>query len=149
MDAHELSHLIRTRHLIVSELMELSEAQLAAVQSGHMNELMQLLSRKQGPLARLAAVSTQLEQAIGDNPEDRGWSSVETRNQVRSQHEATEQELINLMQIENQCEQLLKMSRDRIEEQILRGDGIKKATLSYEKTGQLDGRGGSLDLSSQ
>ncbi|TWU26683.1 FlgN protein [Novipirellula galeiformis] len=150
MNANELSTLIEQRHAVVCQLVELGQAQLQAVQAGHMNELMQLLSRKQQPLATLGELSKQLHAAIGDDPESRQWASTALRTECRKQHEQTEQLLLQLMQVERECELSLSKSRDSIGEQIRRSDGAKQANLHYAKSAQPAATcGGSLDLSSQ
>ncbi|WP_442507534.1 hypothetical protein SH528x_006463 [Novipirellula sp. SH528] len=150
MNGDELAILVQQRHAAVVELVELGRAQLDAVQSGRMNELMQLLSQKQQPLSTLGELSKRLHTAIGDDPETRRWASSEMRGECRVQHEQTETMLLDLMQIESECEQQLTKNRSAIEDQIRRSDGAKQANLSYAKSTQAEATcGGSLDLSSQ
>ncbi|GAA5508082.1 hypothetical protein [Novipirellula caenicola] len=150
MNSDELSSLVQQRHAAALELVELGHAQLAAVQSGRMNELMQLLSQKQKPLGVLSELSKRLHTAIGDDPETRQWASREMRSECRAQHEATETMLMELMKIESDCEQQLTKNRGEIEEQIRRSDGAKQANRSYAQSAQsMSTRGSSLDLSSQ
>ncbi|WP_372716402.1 hypothetical protein [Novipirellula sp.] len=150
MNSDELTSLVQQRHAAALALVELGHAQLAAVQAGRMNELMQLLSQKQQPLSTLSELSKRLHAAIGDDPETRQWASGEMRSECQAQHEATETMLLDLMKIESDCEQQLTKNRGAIEEQIRRSDGAKQANRSYAQSTQAAATcGGSLDLSSQ
>ena len=149
MDGKELSEIVALRHEILSELLELGTLQKDAVASGHMNQLMQLLAKKQRPLQTLSELSTKLSAAIGDSAENRLWDAPSQRDACRQQHDQAEQLLIQVMQLESECEAMLSERRTTIEEDIHRTDGARMANQSYTQSGSQPERGVSLDLSSQ
>ncbi|WP_419194709.1 hypothetical protein [Novipirellula herctigrandis] len=136
------------RHATLVELVDLGYEQIGAARSGRMNELMHILAKKQNPLAALAAISKQLSRAVGDDPDERDWPSIEMRNQSRELNTQCDRMLKELMDQEAECEQVLVHSRDQIQEQLARCDGAKRANQSYNQASQTSQTGGQLDLSS-
>ena len=149
MDGNELSEIVATRHAIVTELLELGLLQKEAVKSGHMNQLMQLLAKKQQPLQTLTELSTKLSVAIDDDAEKRLWDDSSKRDACREQHDQAERILAQVMQLESECEAMLSDRRSSIEQDINRTDGAMMANQGYTQSNSQSGRGVSLDLSSQ
>lgn len=131
MDGIQLAELMSQRWSALRQLLEISDRQLAAIDSGQMTELMRLLSEKQKPLNRLTEIGEQLRAAAGDDPETRHWDSAESRAQCRSQQEECEKLHLELLAIEAECESALKKSRDSIEEDLARVDSARQAANGY------------------
>ncbi|TWU19393.1 hypothetical protein [Allorhodopirellula heiligendammensis] len=63
----ELEPMIENRHELLAELLELTKRQELVIASGHMNELMRLLSDKQLCVERLLAVTRKLERNVASH----------------------------------------------------------------------------------
>jgi len=148
MNGTEVSSLVAQRYEVLTWLMQMTHQQKSAVEAGRMNELMHLLAEKQQPLERLNLYSKQLHQAIQDDPETRQWVNQSLRSDCRRQHEMCEKMLVDLMEMEADCERQLEQSRSRIEAEILRSDGAKQANQVYSQSHHTSSTGGQLDLSS-
>jgi FlgN protein len=153
MDGNELSTLIAIRWAALEELLEISSRQIEVIRSGHMNELMRILSAKQQPLARLAEVAQRLRGAIADKPDSRQWASPSARNACRIQQEECEKMHLELLAIEAECETMLQQTRTGIQDELQRLEHSHQAAVSYAQS-QARGShpvatsGGRLDLSS-
>lgn len=148
MDSTTLAALIERRWTLLKQLIELGERQHAAIEQGHMSELLATLNEKQGPLKELGIVSEQLRSAIGEAPDRRNWSSVEARRRCSEQHEQCEQMLQALLAQEAECESALSVRRDTMEERLARSDGARRAAAGYASSAPSSPGGGRLDLCS-
>lgn len=148
MDGHELSSLVDQRWLTLRELKEISSRQMDAIRGSRMGELMRLLSDKQQPLHRLAALAEQLRAAQRDDPHERCWESDAQRARCRQQQEECEQMHLELLAIEAECETALQQSRDSLQQRLERVDGGRTAANGYARSDQVFTTGGRLDLSS-
>ena len=148
MDGTELASLIDQRWSTLRELKEISSRQMAAIRGSRMGELMRLLSDKQEPLNRLAALAETIRTAQGDDPDKRCWDSEAQRARCRQQQEECEQMHLELLAMEAECESSLQQSRDSLEQRLERVDGGRAAANGYARNDHAFTTGERLDLSS-
>ncbi|SMP74137.1 FlgN protein [Neorhodopirellula lusitana] len=134
---------IDLRHQQVTQLLELTGQQEAAIEGGHMNELMRLLSVKQRLIEAFVQASNQFKadfETFAERP------SVSAVHRQKNEHCNTLH--AELMQREAACQSKLESSRDEIASDLVRGEGAKRAAAGYGQMGsQSRPRGGGLDLS--
>lgn len=147
MNGDELAQLIQQRWTTLRQLLDLGNQQADAIHTGHMNELMAVLSQKQSPLNRLAEISTRIRAAAADDPESRSWSNPTARDQCRRQQDECEQMHMELLAIEAACESALQESRAVIGQQIEQLDASHRAARHYQSESPALSAGGRLDLS--
>jgi hypothetical protein len=149
MNAAEVIRLIDERFDIVDLLTELTHRQLDAITAGHMSALMQLLSQKQEPLARLHEVSTRLRLALEATPTTTlPWDSDAQRDACRRRHQQSESKLAELLQQEAECEQRLVAQRQAIGEELVELGNSHRAANGYSQAISTGRQGSSLDLTS-
>lgn len=145
MEGKQLAELMNQRWSTLRELLEISDRQMTAIESGQMTELMRLLSEKQTPLNRLAEIAELIRDAADDDPEARLWDSPDSRNRCRQQQEECEQMHLELLAIEAECETALKKSRDTIQQNLEQVDSARQAANTYQTAAPT--AGSRLDLS--
>ena len=148
MDGSELASLIDQRWLTLQELKEISSRQMDAIRGSRMGELMRLLSDKQQPLHRLAALAEKIRGAQSDDPDKRCWQSDAQRARCRQQQAECEQMHLELLAMEAECESALQQSRDSLQQRLERVDGGRAAANGYARSDQVFTTGERLDLSS-
>ncbi|MFG0289933.1 MAG: flagellar export chaperone FlgN [Rhodopirellula sp. JB044] len=139
----EFEQTIDTRYEQLSQLLDLTTQQEAAIEQGHMNELMRLLGVKQRLIERFVTTSDQFK---------REFDSFETRPTVSQAHRERNQACNTMHQEllarEAKCQETLTTSRNEIGEQLMRGEGARRAVAGYQQTSTPRPQGGGLDLSS-
>jgi hypothetical protein len=148
MDGPELAALIDDRYRTLQRLQQISSQQMDAISSGRMSQLMQLLSDKQEPLNRLAALAQQIRAAVGEDPESRIWESDLQRQQCREKQDACERIHRELFDLEGTCEAALRDSRVTLQQQLGRLDSVRAAANGYATRNEVSSRGATLDLTS-
>ena len=155
MDSATLTNLIDQQHATLSELLDLSEGQVAAIQSGRMTDLMSILSTKQRPIQKLTQLTASLRPALSDNADARSWPDPSQRARCREQQSQCETMHAKLMEIESACEALLQESRTGTAERLERLSNGADATSGYSRAQRFSPQstmhssaGGQLDLSS-
>lgn len=148
MDGRELSQLIDQRWALLSQLLQMSERQIGAIQESRMTELMGILSEKQVPLNQLAELANRLRPAVENDPQTRVWDTPEQRDRCREQQEECERMHLELLAIEAQCETSLVQGRDRLRQELQRVDNVRQAVSGYGGQNLNLDTGGQLDLSS-
>jgi len=140
----DLERGIDLRHEQLTSLLALTDRQETAIASGHMNELMSVLSEKQRAVEAFAKTSETLKQ-------DR--DTFADRPPISDVHRARNQACLKmheeLLQREAACQTALESSRDEIAGELARGEGARRAAAGYGQAARPDrGQGGGLDLSS-
>ena len=148
MNGKALAELIQQRWEALRELLDISQLQIDAIQSGQMNDLMRVLSDKQRPLHALVGIAEQMQQAVDDDPEARVWESQATREACRQQQEACEAMHLELLAIEAECEATLNSNRQELQERLAKVDSGWQAASGYAYQSTSPTSGGKLDLSS-
>ena len=148
MNGTELYELMSDRWSTLSQLLEMSNLQMEAINDGRMSDLMRILSNKQQPLSRLADIAERIRSAAEDDPKVRQWETPDHRDRCRQLQEECEQLHLDLLAIEAQCESVLQESRTSIQSQLEQIDTAHRAANSYAKSQVSSQTGGSLDLSS-
>ncbi|TWU50893.1 FlgN protein [Rubripirellula tenax] len=148
MNATELSELFERRFDMLSQLLELSEKQIKAIDENRMSDLMRILSDKQQPITQLVQIGQSLANAVGEDPTARVWSSPEERQRCRNQQQQCESMHDQLLAIEADCEVKLVANRASAQEKLQRHDSVRVAATSYAQSQNAPPSGGSLDLSS-
>jgi len=147
MDGTQLLSLMTQRHTTLCELLELSRQQTAAIEAGHMSQLMQVLSRKQQPIARLTALAREIGEAARDDPAQRDWVCEADRHACRQKQRECEQMHVELLAMEAAGESALQNSRAALQQQISQLDASHQASQQYS-TRQVESTAGArLDLS--
>ncbi len=149
IDADDVLNRINERMEIVQLLAELTERQFDAIASGQMSALMQLLSQKQEPIARLGDISRELRIALEDTANESIWCNETQRAACRQRHKQSEMLLREVLQREAECGEVLQQQRQSLGEELLRVDNSSRASSSYARASATSTTGGSLDLSSQ
>src|SRR6056297_45586 len=148
MDAAELSQLMQLRYDTLSELLRISDAQIAAIAENRMSDLMRILSDKQQPIARLSEIGQRLATAAQDDPQHRQWPDEASRLRCREQQNQCDRMHQDLLAIEADCEARLQQSRTETQEKLQRFDSGRNAATRYAQSQPAPARRGQLDLSS-
>lgn len=148
MDSRTIAQLVHTRWRLLRDLVERGRRQREAIAAGRMSELMALLSEKQQPLEQLGETSKRLGAAADQLPDAGGWDSAEDREACLREHEACQQMLAELVELESDCEAALTAGRDAIAKQLTQSEGARRAASGYAEAAAQGGRGERLDLSS-
>lgn len=147
-DAELVMDLVDQRFSVLQRLDELTEQQAAAVERGHMSNLLEVLQKKQTPLNELARLSKSLSSAARD-PEQRRWPTLQHKAQYVDKHQRCETLLQDLLRAEHQCEQALQTQHTRLAEELRQAQGVGRAIESYSAASQAPAvTGSNLDLSS-
>jgi len=140
----DLERGIDQRHEQLTALLNMTDRQETAIASGHMNELMSVLSEKQRAVEAFVKTTSQLK-------EDR--DTFADRPAISDAHRARNDECSQmheqLLQREAACQSALEASRDEIAGELARGEGARRAAAGYGQAARPDRvQGGGLDLSS-
>lgn len=151
MDGSQIAGLVDQRWELLQELSRLAEQQAVAIEQGRMSELLSILRRKQPYLESFQRLSRELSQGCEPPHSDAtrhpvDWSSAAEREACRGKHEACQRLHETLLRREAECEAKLQASRDRVEEQLTRSEGAKRAVGSYNASRPSPTTGGQLDL---
>lgn len=140
----ELEKTIDRRHEQLTRLLALTGQQEAAIDSGHMNELMRVLSEKQRLIEQFASLSDQFKRDY-----DLCASPPEVSGIHRQRNEVCNTMHQELLTREAACQENLTASRNEISEQLTRSEGARRAAAGYGQSGTRPRpQGGGLDLSS-
>ncbi|EMI43393.1 flagellar export chaperone FlgN [Rhodopirellula sp. SWK7] len=139
----ELEQTIDTRHQQLTVLLELTTQQEATIEQGHMNELMRILGVKQRLIEEFVSLSDQFKRDFDSFATRPSFSDV-----YRERNEACNSMHQELLAREAKCQETLTTSRDEIGEQLVRGDGARRAAAGYGGSTKPRPQGGGLDLSS-
>jgi hypothetical protein len=142
-----LAELITRKHVVLSQLHQLSQRQLDIVATGDMTQLLAILAAKQKLLNALQEVERKLDPFRAQNPEGRNWRSPELRQKIRRTAEASEALLKQIMELEQQSESQLVSRRDTTAQRLQGTHGAWQASQAY--AGCQQPRQGQLDLSSE
>lgn len=145
MDGPQIVGLVDQRWELLQELSRLTEQQAVAIEQGRMSELLSILRRKQPHLETFHRLSRELHQRCAP-PLSVRWSSAAERDACRGKHEACQRSHEMLLRREAECEAKLQASRERVEEQLTRSEGAKRAAGSYNASRPSPTTGGQLDL---
>lgn len=153
MNGAELSKLVDLRWDALNELLDLGAIQAAAIQAGHMTELMRVLSEKQKPVQRLVEISAMIREAVDDDPERRQWPNQAAREACRQRQAECEGMHKELLALEADLEANLQKARSGIQERLQQMDNAHLAASSYAQSQATGSQpvatsGGQLDLSS-
>ena len=139
----EMERVIDLRHQQLSTLLDLTVEQEAAIQDGHMNELMRILGDKQRIIEAFAQASKELTIKRNKYAERPNISQPH-----RDKNEQCNLMHAELLEREAACQSTLKTSRDEIASELTRGEGAKRAASGYgQVSAQTRPQGGGLDLS--
>lgn len=145
MDGPQIVDLVDQRWELLQELSQLADRQAVAIEQGRMSELLSILRQKQPPLETLDRLSLELRQRCAP-PQAVRWSSAAERDACRAKNEACQRLHETLLLREAECEAKLQASRQRVEEQLTRSEGAKRAAGSYNASRPSPTTGGQLDL---
>jgi Mg2+ and Co2+ transporter CorA len=148
MDGDQLIELMRRRRDVLTELLKFCDAQVAAIDSDRMTDLMRTLSDKQPLINQLSLLAGPLCEAVGDDPATRIWSSPEQRQQCRQWQDECDAMHQELLATEAVCELKLDVSRSKMQQKLQRVTSGRDAVNRYAQTQATRPAGGSLDLSS-
>jgi hypothetical protein len=126
-----LAELLCQKLKMVEEILSLSNAQLALVRRDEVDSLMELLAIKQVSLDQMRDLQTQLAPYRGENPDERVWHSARRREQVQIVAARCESILEEVMQIEKECERILKSRRDAVAADLKAADSAQLARDAY------------------
>jgi len=143
--ADQLASLIDQRLATLRTLLSLTDQQEEVIRAGHMNPLMPLLAEKQRWIEAFVEQSRRLIALRDQFPDPPPLSDVH-----RERHSQCDQLHRELLEREASCEQQLVRGRDALEQKLNQNQGAAHAVSRYNEsaTNQSQGRGGSLDLSS-
>jgi hypothetical protein len=139
-----LAELLCQKLKVLQEILSLSNAQLALVQSDEVDSLMELLAAKQVFLDQMRNLQNRLAPFRGEKPEDRVWHSARRREQVQVVAARCEAILEEVMQIEKECERLLKHRRDTVAADLKAADSAQCACEAY--AGSVHGSTGNSQI---
>lgn len=109
-----LADLIGRKYECLVGLREMGRRQWELVQAGEITRLLDLLSVKQGAMARLQRIERALDPFRAQSPDSRRWRSEESRRHCAEQLSACEALLGEIVVQEKRSEQELVRRRDEV-----------------------------------
>lgn len=134
---------IDQRYEQIHLLLNLTAEQETAIENGHMNELMRILGEKQRLIEHFVASSKKLQ-----TDRESFTGELDLPESYRVKHEQTAVSHAELLRREAACQASLESSREKIAEELGRGESARRAAAGYRQPDrQNPSRGGGLDLS--
>ncbi|QDS95467.1 hypothetical protein FF011L_42630 [Roseimaritima multifibrata] len=146
-ETEKLLDLVTQRMLVLQELYELSEEQMGFVRKEQVSQLLPHLAKKQKHLEKFAALQEELRPFASQPAASRRWASEDLRQQCQEYFDEGERLLAAMMEMEQEAEATLMVSRDSLAERMRQSTGSQHAASAYRQADE--NRGPSrLDLSS-
>jgi multidrug resistance efflux pump len=142
-DTERLSQLMSRKRELLTLLRDLGKAQWSLIQAENMTHLLRLLSAKQPLVDELRQVDTELAPYREIAPEQRVWSSPQSRATCQADAQACETLLAELLDWERKGEVDMRSRRDQTQEQLREMETAAVARSAYlgmeaASPGQLD-----------
>jgi hypothetical protein len=148
LTTEQLTLLIVQKHQVLVQLRDLARTQLQVIAADDTDRLLSLLAVKQPLLAELQRVERALDPFREQDPERRIWPAADTRRRCQVVAERANALLQELLQLEQQAEGQLVLSRDETAQQLQMSSGAHAARQAYVVVPSLPTSGG-LDLLSE
>lgn len=146
METDLLASLIGDKLEILEQLRELSRRQTEVVGESEITSLLEILAAKQTLIENLQSLEAQLDRFRDQDPDERIWRSPEARERCRLECIRCETLLKEVMLVEKQSEQTLRIRRDACAERLQDLQSGAAAHAAYTDSGVP--QQSSLDLSS-
>lgn len=146
--------LVEQRHSLLTEILEITARQEAAIEAGLVQQLMTTLNEKQTRVDRLRTIQEHLKPMAEVPPENRVWSDPAARQQCRERLRESDQLQAEILAIDQRCEQTMIQRRDELFDSLGRTTGAATAARAYASGGGMGhapraaASGSSLDLAS-
>lgn len=149
-----LASLIDSKKAVLCQLHELALRQRSIIEAGETNKLISLLAVKQAQLDQLQNLELNLETYRHEDPEQRVWSSRQARLDCQEVATTCSDLLDAIMQVEQECEQVMIHKKHQVEKQINATQSGVDATKAYlhaasHRGGAKNQSSGALDLCSE
>ncbi len=135
-----LIELLERQRALVGELSELARQQAGLTESGQTEALLQLLGRRQEIIDRFAVTQEDLGRLTGGLSERVRDLAEPQRRQIRSLIDEIGEAMADVLQRDEQDQEALRASRDRIRRDIATVDTSKQAHRAYVRGKLIDNR---------
>lgn len=135
-----LIELLERQRALVGELSELARQQAGLTESGQTEALLQLLGRRQEIIDRFAVTQDDLGRLTGRLSERVRDLAEPQRRQVRSLIDEIGEAMADVLQRDEQDQEALRASRDRVRRDIATVDTSKQAHRAYVRRKLIDNR---------
>lgn len=139
--------LLEARRQTLQTLLDMTLRQVKLIQQDAVSELMTQLSEKDPHLRRFAQLQEALRPLVEVPSDERDWQDAQQRARCQQIIEESDAMLEQMMTLEQQCEQALMSSRDRLAEQLQQQTGSQRAARAYARGNRATSTG-SLDVTS-
>ncbi len=135
-----LIELLERQRTLVGELSELARQQAGLTESGQTEALLQLLGRRQEIIDRFAVAQEDLGRLTGGLSERVRDLAEPQRRQIRSLIDEIGEAMADVLQRDEQDQEALRASRDRVRRDIATVDTSKQAHRAYVGRKLVDNR---------
>ena len=146
-DTDNLHDLIRQKHQCLTQMHNLGQRQLQAIQESDFGLLLKLLAAKQALLDGLHVLERQMDPYRGETPASRIWQSQEQRHECAQWLDRCEALLREVVQQELRSQEALAVLRDEAADMLELGAAATTAHSAYLQTHRPTV--GELDLSAE
>lgn len=137
MDGWQLAPLISRKLELLELLHRTAVAQAQLVADDDVSRLMQLLSAKQGLIARLQEIDGELAPSRGDDPAARAWPSPAEHARCQAEAARCETLLAGILELEQVAEHEMIRRRDEVAKRLAEFESASAAQSAYAHAAEI------------
>jgi hypothetical protein len=127
-----LAELVDQKHRVLVQLREVGKRQMDLVENGETALLLKLLAAKQNLISALQGIEKQLATFAGEDPEQRRWPSLETREACARQAQECNRMLQEVVALEQLGTEKITLRRNEIAAQLDQVHAAAQVRSAYE-----------------